>query len=162
MRLEHRGEYPTNWPDVALVVKRSAGWRCVRCQHRFHDMEKRDLDCDPICLSTGRCRHRIIVHREGAHNFTVHHLDGNKSNVVWWNLLALCNSCHLTIQAKLIPERPYLWEHSEWFKIYAAGFYASFYGKIEITRAQAAADTAHYLALGQPWLHESTTTAGES
>jgi hypothetical protein len=34
----------------------------------------------------------------------------------------------LQIQAKVIMERPWMLEHSEWFKPYAAGYYAHLHG----------------------------------
>lgn len=65
--------------------------------------------------------------------------------------MPLCQVCHLVIQAKLIPERPYLWEHAEWAKPYIAGFYAKYYGNEDVTREQAVARMDELLALGQPW-----------
>lgn len=56
---------------------------------------------------------------------TVHHLNGIKHDLRWWNLAALCQRCHLTIQAKVLLERPYDRPHTEWFKPHAAGYYAS-------------------------------------
>lgn len=82
---------------------------------------------------------------------TVHHLDGDKANCRWWNLLALCQSCHLSIQGRVIPERPWLYEHSDWFRPYVAGFYASYYSGVEITRDEAETNLSRYLVLGQPW-----------
>jgi hypothetical protein len=67
---------------------------------------------------------------------TVHHLDGNKANCRWWNLAALCQRCHLEIQAKVVIERVYPHEHSEWFKPYAAGWYAWAYLDEDLTRAE--------------------------
>lgn len=58
---------------------------------------------------------------------TVHHADGDKSNVRWWNLLSLCQRCHLEIQSKVVMERVYIHEHSEWFKPFVAGYYAFVY-----------------------------------
>lgn len=58
---------------------------------------------------------------------TVHHLDGDKANVRWWNLAALCQRCHLEIQARVVMDRVYPYEHSKWFRPYAAGFYAFVY-----------------------------------
>jgi hypothetical protein len=83
---------------------------------------------------------------------TVHHLDGDKSNCRWWNLLALCQVCHLYIQGKVIPERPWILEHSEWFKPYVAGFYAWYHASAEPTREQVEADLDSWLQLGQPWM----------
>jgi hypothetical protein len=68
---------------------------------------------------------------------TVHHLDGNKSNCEWWNLLALCQRCHLQIQTRVTPMTPWFLEHSEWFKPYVAGFYAHKYEGRNITRDEA-------------------------
>jgi len=97
--------------------------------------------------------HEEIYHINGGKQriLTCHHLDGDKANVRWWNLLALCQVCHLQIQAKLIPERPWLWEHSGWFKVYAAGFYAHYYGDFDVTRVEAEARLDELLLLGQPW-----------
>lgn len=68
---------------------------------------------------------------------TVHHMDGNKANDAWWNLLPLCQVCHLQIQAKLDPEQPYFFEHSDWIKPYVAGFYANKYEHKLIAREEA-------------------------
>ena len=70
-------EYPENWPEIAQVVKDAAGWCCEHCGHP-HD-------------------------RDSGHVLTVHHLDGVKSNCEGWNLVALCQRCHLHLQAKLMP-----------------------------------------------------------
>jgi len=66
-------DYPPNWQEIAQAVKDAAGWRCVRCGH-VHE------------VSTG-------------YVLTVHHLDRNPANVQPWNLAALCQRCHLYIQA---------------------------------------------------------------
>lgn len=68
---------------------------------------------------------------------TTHHFDGDKSNDSWWNLLPLCQSCHLKIQAKVDPHQPYFFEHSDWLKPYVAGFYAHRYEGREISRGEA-------------------------
>jgi len=96
------GGYPNNWPEIAKGVKDEAHWRCVRCGH-LHNALK------------GYC-------------LTVHHLDLNPANCEWWNTPALCQRCHLQIQAKVIMERPWIFEHSGWFRPYAAGYYASING----------------------------------
>ena len=67
-------QYPENWKEVAEEVKDRAHWQCVRCDH--------------------------IHERETWHILTVHHFDGDKRNCEWWNLLALCQRCHLKVQAK--------------------------------------------------------------
>jgi hypothetical protein len=77
---------------------------------------------------------------------TTHHFDGDKSNDVWWNLLALCQVCHLQIQGKVDPEQPYFFEHSEWLKPYVAGFYAKKYEGKNLTREQVESRMADLLA----------------
>ncbi len=111
MRIKSTGEYPPNWKEIATQVKDAAGWQCVRCGHP-HDPKA------GFCL-------------------TVHHLDMNPANNVWYNCAALCQRCHLTIQAKVNPHQPYMFEHSEWFKPYVCGFYAKKYLKQEISRDEA-------------------------
>lgn len=71
------GVYPPGWPEFARQVKDEAGWRCVRCQHP-HD------------------------HASG-HVLTVHHLTLDKAEPFehWWAFAALCQRCHLSIQARV-------------------------------------------------------------
>jgi 5-methylcytosine-specific restriction endonuclease McrA len=158
VRLEHRGEYPPDWQAIKDRVRAEAGGRCIRCGHpqgdRIISPNARNVASEYRVLSvmcTAHCTHP----RDGKPRIlTVHHLDGNKSNCKWWNLLALCQVCHLTIQGRVIPERAWLFHHSPWFVPFVCGFYASHYAQIEITREQADAEPARYLALGQPWLYE--------
>ncbi len=108
MPRKSKGEYPPNWKEIANQVKEEAGWKCVRCNHP-HDPE------------AGYC-------------LTVHHLDIDPSNCRWWNIPALCQRCHLTIQAKVVMERQWMFEHSEWFKPYVAGWYAFKYLGQDLSR----------------------------
>jgi 5-methylcytosine-specific restriction endonuclease McrA len=95
-------EYPADWKEIARQTKDDAGWKCIRCGH---------------------------VHEPATgYTLTVHHLTLDPANCRWWNLAALCQRCHLQIQAKVIMERPWMLEHSEWFKPYAAGYYAHLHG----------------------------------
>jgi hypothetical protein len=91
-----QGQIP--WPEIARRVKDAAGWHCVRCG--------------------------AADDRESGHMLTVHHLDLDKSNCSWWNLVALCQRCHLHIQGKVIMHQPFMFDHSDWFKPYVAGYYA--------------------------------------
>lgn len=120
-----RNDYSGDWETIAREVKEDAGWKCVRCGESHS--------------------------REGWRILTVHHLDGDKANNRWWNLLALCQRCHLSIQSRVIPERPWLLDHSPWFIPFVCGFYAHYYAGTDITREEAAADPDRWLALGQPW-----------
>ncbi len=58
---------------------------------------------------------------------TVHHLNGVKADLRWWNLAALCQRDHLEIQGRVRMEQVFPYEHSAWFKPYAAGYYAATY-----------------------------------
>lgn len=80
---------------------------------------------------------------------TTHHFDGNKANDEWWNLLALCQVCHLHIQGKVDPEQPWMFEHSAWLKPYVAGFYAKKYEGKNITREEAESRLTTLLAYEQ-------------
>lgn len=99
MKRKSIGVYPENWDEIALAVKEEAGWKCVRCGEPH----------DP----------------QAGYTLTVHHLDIDPSNCEWWNIPALCQRCHLHIQSKVIMEQPYMFEHSEWFRPYVAGYYAA-------------------------------------
>lgn len=96
------GTYTPDWKHIAKRVKEEAGWKCVRCGHA-HD-------------------------GASGHTLTVHHLDNDKSNIRWWNLVPLCQRCHLSIQSRVHLPRPWILPHSEWFKPYVAGYYASIHG----------------------------------
>jgi hypothetical protein len=58
---------------------------------------------------------------------TVHHLNGRKHDLRWWNLIAACQRCHLWLQGTVVMERVYPWEHDHYFKPHAAGWYAYAY-----------------------------------
>ena len=83
-----KGDYPPDWPEIARAVKERAGWRCEHCGHPH----------DP---ATG-------------HVLTVHHLDGNPANCAPENLVALCQRCHLHIQARYRPGQMWLFEPPGW------------------------------------------------
>jgi hypothetical protein len=67
---------------------------------------------------------------------TVHHLNGVKTDLRWWNLAALCQRCHLTVQGRVVMARVWPWEHSTWFKPYVAGYYAHAYLGEDLTREE--------------------------
>lgn len=155
------GDYGEDWHTLSAAARATTGHRCARCHHPFRN-DGAPRPCDALCDRTrgrttdlgGTGARKHAWDRPGL-NFGVHHLDGNKANDAWWNLLPLCNSCHLTIQARVIPERPYLFAHSEWFRPYVAGFYAYYHGwKLQITRDAAEQHMDFWLSLGQPWLYQ--------
>ena len=151
MRLDTRGVYPPDWPEISRRVRAEAGDRCIRCGHPDGDRPGALVPCDARCTHPPNGRLRVL---------TTHHLDGDKANCLWWNLLALCQVCHLQVQARVIPERPWLFEHSGWFVPYVCGFYAAYYGGRAITRAQAEAKPERWLALGQPWRYRASSGGG--
>ena len=124
MARKSTGDYPENWVEIAKAVKDTAGWKCVRCGHEH----------DP---ATG-------------YTLTVHHLDLNPANCAWWNIPALCQRCHLKIQNKVVMERQWMFEHSEWFKPYVAGYYARQFGKPE-DKLYVLAHLDELLRLGRSW-----------
>jgi hypothetical protein len=78
---------------------------------------------------------------------TVHHLTGVKHDLRWWNLAALCQRCHLMIQGRVRMEQVFPHEHSEWFRPYAAGYYAATYLGEDLTRSETDARLDELLAL---------------
>ena len=78
---------------------------------------------------------------------TVHHLNGDKADCRWWNLAALCQRCHLTIQGRVQMHRVWPWEHSEWFKPFAAGWYAHAYLGEDLSRDEVMGRLDELLAL---------------
>ncbi|RLC34408.1 hypothetical protein DRH14_03045 [Candidatus Shapirobacteria bacterium] len=102
MKRKSISKYPDNWPEIARNTKEEARGRCVRCGHPHNP--------------------------KLGYTLTVHHLDLNPTNCEWWNMPALCQRCHLQIQSKVVMEQLYMFEHTEWFKPYVAGYYASING----------------------------------
>jgi 5-methylcytosine-specific restriction endonuclease McrA len=115
------GEYNADGKEKRRQARESAGNRCIRC-------------------GSPSVPGRIL---------TTHHFDGNKSNDAWWNLLALCQVCHLHIQGKVDPETPFFLEHSDWLKPYVAGFYASKYEGKMLSREEVDARLTELLAYEQ-------------
>lgn len=92
-----KGDYPLEWPAAAYLIKVMAGWRCERCG---------------------------VAHGPVPNVLTVHHLDGVKTNLWGWNLAALCQRCHLRIQAKVLWDRLWPWPHSPWMARHIEDFNA--------------------------------------
>lgn len=159
-------------PGVKHLVREAAGNRCVRCQHPYKPKAGEWSPCDERCLHGGEVRdpdatgvlsayttdsftvnHRVLkgIPVEAHWRIlTVHHLrlgDAAKRDLRWWNVVALCQRCHLQIQGKVVMERIWPWEHSAWFRPYAAGWYAWTYLGEEITREEATARMDELLAL---------------
>ena len=130
------------------LMRELAGHRCLRCGHPYRSGDPAISErgewspCDERCEHPGPVRVWFETpgvewqHFDDAAGFegkkieaqwrilTVHHLDEDKRNCRWWNLAAFCQRCHLRMQRAVVMGRPYQFEHSDWFKPYAAGFYA--------------------------------------
>lgn len=149
------GKYSDDWKEVQARAVEAAGHRCVRCYHPYRKGTHGNGEwspCDDLC-SHGEpvrlCANPDDGWEAQWRILTTHHFDGNKSNNAWWNLLVLCQRCHLQIQGKVDPETPYFLEHSEWIKPYVAGFYARKYKGEDLTRVQVMDRIDQFLALEQ-------------
>lgn len=120
-RLHIQGVYAPYRKERHNRVRAEAGEKCIRCGHGH----------DPV----------------NGYALTVHHFDGNKSNDEWWNLMALCQRCHLRVQGRVNPEIHYFLEHAPWAKPYVAGFYAKKYLGQNLTRPETEARLDELLAL---------------
>lgn len=165
----HNGE-----PAVKDLVRDLACHRCVRCQHPYVKGENGSGEwspCDEFCTHMGPVRgvdldgpgiFEIDLERDEVNAgewarlgtieaawriLTVHHLTGEKADLRWWNLAALCQRCHLQIQGRVRMGQVYPFEHSDWFKPYAAGYYAATYLGEDLTREETEARLDELLAL---------------
>lgn len=145
--------YPAAWHQTLKhLVREHAGHRCIRCRHPYVNGKHGRGEwspCDDRCSHVGPFKQDRATGQIFAQwrILTVHHLDGDKMNCRWWNLAALCQRCHLTIQGRVKMHRPFFLEHSEWFKPYVAGFYAwSVLGE-DLTREQVMSRLGELLSL---------------
>lgn len=162
-------------PPIKDLVREQAGHRCVRCGHPYRTGESPPewSPCDEQCTHRGPYRYRhgpddewFITHEDEPwigeagtgpevgleieaqwRVLTVHHLNGVKADCRWWNLVALCQRCHLQIQGKVVMNRVWPHEHSDWFRPYVAGYYAWRYLGQEIGREEAEARVDELLGL---------------
>jgi hypothetical protein len=154
-RFDRRG-YPLAWdhsveglPPITHYVRDTAGHRCERCSHPFRVgiSSAAWSPCDERCTHGGKTR-KVDGQVEAWYRvLTVHHLNGAKADCRWWNLAALCQACHLSIQARVIMERPWLAEHTPWFRLHAAGWYAVKYLDSDLDRSEVEARLDELLAL---------------
>lgn len=130
MKRKSKSPYTADWAVVAQRVKEEAGWKCVRCGHPH----------DP----------------PAGYTLTVHHADIDPANNRWFNTLALCQRCHLSVQGRVDLDRPWVFEHSAWFQPYVAGFYAMKYLGEDLTRPEVEARLDELLLLEEravlPWM----------
>lgn len=143
-------------------IREEAQNRCERCRHPYTKGEGEWSPCDERCTHgepwrwvDGTWPHGGLPHGEAPEPvreaqwriLTVHHLDEDKANCRWWNLVALCQRCHLRMQRRVVMDRPWHFEHSEWFKPYAAAFYAFKYLGEDLARSEVMARQDELLAL---------------
>lgn len=170
------GEYPANWKEISDATCAAVGHRCIRCGHPYEKGKHGKgqwTPCDMKCSHFGPLGVPTANPGDFAKAFstylseypagvlvsagnkvcaewrilTCHHFDGNKANCEWWNLLPLCQRCHLQIQTRVNPHQPYMFEHSPWLQPYVAGFYSVKYEGIQRTRGEVLFDLYRLLAL---------------
>lgn len=172
-----RDGYPVPWhSSIKHEIRRLMGDRCARCRHPYLVGENGRGEwsvCSADCLHDGPLRVRsgdlVEEFDEWTHArarqilwgiergsaileakwriLTVHHLDGDKRNCRWWNLAPLCQRCHLHIQTTVQMNQVFPFEHSEWFKPYAAGYYAFTYLGEDLSRRETELRLDELLAL---------------
>ena len=77
----NRADYPKNWEEISLKVRRDAGWKCHQCGIRQGALTAK-------AARTFRGTAKVVL--------TVAHLGETKHNKHdVSNLAALCQSCHL-------------------------------------------------------------------
>jgi hypothetical protein len=168
---------PGSYVGLKDVVRARAGDRCLRCGHPYSKGDGEWSACDWHCQHDGPIRYRFGEEKwcdfgmvadlgwpelkdrglrgRGAEVqaqwriLTVHHLDQNKANCRWWNLVALCQRDHLIVQRRVVMDRAWPWEHSDWFKPYVAGFYAFKYLGLDLSREETEARLEELLDLGK-------------
>lgn len=67
--------YPADWKQISEAIKTMDKWCCRTCGHPHEP--------------------------EDGYSLGVHHRDGDPTNCTPDNLVALCQRCHLTAQARL-------------------------------------------------------------
>jgi len=76
---ERKKLYPPNWTEISILIRRLAGDKCELC-----DVKNRTEH--PVTKS------KVVL--------TVHHCDFNPANNEVYNLLCLCQRCHVRMDKK--------------------------------------------------------------
>ena len=107
--------YPPNWKAISSKVRDASGHRCACCLHPFRRGSQGAWSpCDGFCTHNGPTRpiasdgNVLVPAGIEAHwrVLTIHHIDGNKLDCRWWNLVALCQRDHLRFQKTSGPFLP--------------------------------------------------------
>jgi len=80
-------DYPTYWQQgiAQAIMATLMNWRCEVCDAAIDPATNRTIDQPPM--------------RNGLQPvIAIHHIDGDKSNCHWRNLLYSCQVCHLRVQ----------------------------------------------------------------
>jgi hypothetical protein len=85
IRASERTKYPPDWPAIARQIKAEQGWRCA------------GSDAYPQCRAVHGEPHPVTG---SAVVLTTAHLDHDPANVDRANLIAWCQRCHLTYDAR--------------------------------------------------------------
>lgn len=132
-------------------LHRASAWR-------VHDLTMQGVMAKDAIVDEGPDARMMERFEVEAHwrILTVHHLlvgEEHKRNLKWWNLVSLCQRCHLRIQRKVDLIRPWPYAHSVWFQPYAAGWYAWRYLAEDLSREETMERLEELLALehrGEP------------
>jgi hypothetical protein len=159
--------------SIKALIRQRAGHRCIRCGHPYppgtpptwspcdgHCTHRSPFrwwadgaGCELLAVGVGSCAREMVaagLRVEALRRvLTTHHLNGDKRDCRWWNLTSLCQRCHLVIQGKVNLANPWPYEHSEWFKPYAAGYYAATILGEELDREETEARLDELLALAR-------------
>ena len=110
--MDKKQEYPNLWQRglIPLFAKKRANWMCEHCGMAFDENGKslvdRRRDGQPFVL-------------------TVHHINGDKQDCSYKNLLSCCQRCHLHIQGVWKPNDviPSAWNGvPDWIKERGLGY----------------------------------------
>lgn len=99
IRPENRGRYPADWKTIRARILERAGHRCEQCNvanyayrnNTTGEVTKNDMQAETWHCVDGDKVTRIVL--------TIAHLDHTPENCSDENLRALCQRCHLRLDA---------------------------------------------------------------
>jgi len=133
------------------VVRMREIFRAGEQPWRVHDLSMHGQTASEARMDEGPVRQEQRYEVEAHWRIlTVHHLlvgQEHKRNLKWWNLVSLCQRCHLNVQRRVDLVTPWPYAHSSWFQVYAAGWYAWRYLGEDLSRSEATERLEELLAL---------------